>query len=574
MEHNSQTKTCQNKDKSKYCMGEFTITPDDFLFYEKMKVPPPTFCPTCRLERRLLVLNTWNVFMNKCSKCGVDTMSMYRKDSNLKVYCQKCWWSDEWDGTEYKMDYDPKRSFLEQWRELQLRTPHAALDSLYLTLVNSEYSNYLGSSKNCYMVFWADYCENVYYSSILNSIKDSSDILRGYKSELCYDSVGIGMCSKTYFSDTCDNCIDVWFSKSCYGCINCIGCINQRNKSYMIFNKKYSREEYFEILKDMNLETRKGIEKLKNKFEEFSRGYPIRSYTGDVKNYNTSGDYIFESKNSSNCYMCIGVENCSNCQFITIPTAKDCYDYSGWGANSTLIYETSNCGEGSSNVKFTYSGHPNIMNIEYSVWCIGGKDNFGCVNLKRKQYAILNKVYSKEEYEKLVLDIKNDMTKNPYIDNKGRTYQYGEFFPPEFSLFPYNDSNAMNFLPKSKEETLKTGYLWKDKIENIYQPTILGKDLPETIFETNESILNEVISCIFCSKLYKISNGEYFILKKLNLPIPNKCPKCREIDRFEKVNKPIFYNFTCQKCKKHVYTANKSKDSIIYCDECFKQEMI
>jgi hypothetical protein len=37
-------KTCQNKDKSKYCMGDFEITPDDFTFYEKIKVLPPTFC--------------------------------------------------------------------------------------------------------------------------------------------------------------------------------------------------------------------------------------------------------------------------------------------------------------------------------------------------------------------------------------------------------------------------------------------------------------------------------------------------------------------------------------------------
>ena len=31
-------KNCQN------CKKDFVIEPDDFLFYEKMKVPAPTFC--------------------------------------------------------------------------------------------------------------------------------------------------------------------------------------------------------------------------------------------------------------------------------------------------------------------------------------------------------------------------------------------------------------------------------------------------------------------------------------------------------------------------------------------------
>ena len=33
-----ETRVCQN------CKKDFVIEPDDFLFYEKMKVPAPTFC--------------------------------------------------------------------------------------------------------------------------------------------------------------------------------------------------------------------------------------------------------------------------------------------------------------------------------------------------------------------------------------------------------------------------------------------------------------------------------------------------------------------------------------------------
>ena len=560
--------TCQN------CKKEFLIDADNQAFCDKMKVPYPTWCSLCRLTRRLAVQNAYNVFFRNCNKCDKQIMSIYRPDSPVIVYCQSCWWNvDEWDGTEYGMDYDSTRPFLEQWRELQLKTPQCALENEYLTLVNSEYTNAVAFMKNCYMCFWADYCESVYHSSILNTVIDSSDILRGYKSELCYGSVGIGNCSKTYFCDTCDDCVDVWFSRNCYGCMNCIGCVNLRGQSYMIFNQKYSREEYFEKIKEFKLDTRNGIKEIQQKSEAFIKQFPVREYGGNAQNFNVSGEYIFNSKNAKNCYMCIDVEDVSNTQFVTVPTAKDCYDYSGWGNGASQLYEVANCGNGVNNVKFSYYCFPDILNTEYSMWCIGAKNNFGCANLKRKQYAILNKVYDKETYEKLVAQIKIDMMENPYIDSKGRIYKYGEFFSPEFSLFPYNDSNAMKFLPNTKEEIINQGYAWKDKTENSYPATIQAKDLPQTINEVSENIIHEVISCHECTKSYKIANGEYTVLKKLNLPIPDICPKCREANRFSKINKPIFKNSTCAQCGTGIQTAH-NEDKIIYCVKCYQQEIV
>ena len=37
---------CQN------CKKDFIIESEDFNFYEKIKVPPPTWCPDCRQQRR------------------------------------------------------------------------------------------------------------------------------------------------------------------------------------------------------------------------------------------------------------------------------------------------------------------------------------------------------------------------------------------------------------------------------------------------------------------------------------------------------------------------------------------
>ena len=154
--------------------------------------------------------------------------------------------------------------------------------------------------------------------------------------------------------------------------------------------------------------------------------------------------------------------DCKWCQFITCKSVKDCWDYSGWGNNAELVYESFTTGENISNVKF--SGHcvADTINTEYSLNCVTSKNNFGCVNLKRKSFCILNKEYSKEEYEILKEKIIEDMKKNPYMDEQGRSWSYGELFQPGFSKFAYNNSTAYKFFPKTKEEALKCGYTWND----------------------------------------------------------------------------------------------------------------
>ncbi|MBI5220508.1 MAG: hypothetical protein HY978_01565 [Candidatus Liptonbacteria bacterium] len=41
----SEAKICQN------CKTDFTIDPEDFDFYRKIDVPPPTWCPECRVRQ-------------------------------------------------------------------------------------------------------------------------------------------------------------------------------------------------------------------------------------------------------------------------------------------------------------------------------------------------------------------------------------------------------------------------------------------------------------------------------------------------------------------------------------------
>src|SRR6185503_9529235 len=88
MDKNGEKRICQN------CKGDFVIEPDDFGFYDKIKVPPPTFCPDCRLQRRLAWRNDLSFYNRMCDMCGKNIISLYHSEKPLTVYCNKCWWSD------------------------------------------------------------------------------------------------------------------------------------------------------------------------------------------------------------------------------------------------------------------------------------------------------------------------------------------------------------------------------------------------------------------------------------------------------------------------------------------------
>jgi hypothetical protein len=570
MSNQTENRICKN------CTQDFIIESADFSFYEKIKVPAPTWCPECRLIRRFSFNNVWSLYRRDCAKCGKkNMMSTFSPDKKCIVYCPECWWSDDWDGTEKGLEYDSARPFLEQMKELLAITPWQGLESAYLTLVNSDYTNACAYQKNSYMTFWADYCENVFYSSYLNGLKDSLDCYRMYKSELCYEDVGCGNCYRTFFSEECDSCTDSWFCRSCFGCTNCFGCINLRNRSYCIFNIQYSKDEYFAKLKELNLESNASIADIKRQVLEFWNQYPRRMYTGNSLNVQVTGDYIYESKNAKDCYMVSGAEDCRYVQFISVASAKDCYDYTGWGNGAELVYEGMVVGEGASNVKFGYHCWPNVLNVEYCMYAIACKNSFGCVNLKRKEYCILNKQYSKEEYERLVAHIKEDMVLNPYVDEKGREWPYGEFLPVGFSPYAYNESVAAQFFPKTKEEVEIYGAQWVEPHVNQYTITKKAHDLPDTIKETDDSVVNEVIECSECTKPFRIVPNELSQMRKLDLPLPHSCYNCRQSRRFKRTNPPRLYDRNCQNCNTSIKTTYApDRSEIVYCEKCYQEAMM
>src|SRR3989344_3024855 len=223
-------------------------------------------------------------------------------------------------------------------------------------------------------------------------------------------------------------------------------------------------------------------------------------------------------------------------------------DWSQYGDKGELMYEVLMSGGDTYNDHFCWTAWRQTRNSEYCVLNISSADCFGCVALKHKQYCILNKQYSEEEYKALRAKIVSQMNWMPYKDNQGKEYRYGEFFPTEMSPFGYNEVTANEESPLSEKEALQRGFKWADiqKHKGRYETTIKADELSDSIRATGEDITKEIISCAKCGNAYRIVPAELAFHKKLTLPLPRLCIDCRYMELRAMRNWYKLYHRQCQ----------------------------
>ena len=574
-----ETKSCQN------CKKNFTIEEEDFSYYKKIKVPPPTWCPECRLVRRLVWRNDRYLSKVVCNLCGDTTLSTFPAAENRIIYCSDCYRSDNWDPLSYGQEYDFSKPFFEQFNQLMQKVPARARFVSSGSLVNSDYTNLVSHLKNCYLIYNADYDENCMYGTEIENSRDCVDNTMIDECEQSYGNINCQKCYKAFFSTDCIESSDVWFSYDLIGCLNCFGCVGLRNKNYFIFNQPYHKDEYHKRIKEIFNGSFKRISEIEIKLREIYLKTP-RRYMHGRQNTNVSGDYIYNSKDVKSSYIATEAQNCKYCMWLIVPTTKDCFDYTEYGDKAEQIYESVTAGKGVSKLKFISMVSTNSSDVEYSFSCRNVQDVFGCNALKKKSYCILNKQYSKEEYEILILKIKKHMDEMPYVDKKGRIYKYGEFFPIDMAPFAYNQTNAQEFFPLDKKAIENIGCKYEEIADKDYVPTRNSEDLPDSISEVEESFLEDIFGCgewgtdkakmQNCTKAFRITPNELSFYRKHNIPIPRKCPNCRHFDRIKRRNPISFWHRTCMKegCSNEFETSySPDRPEIVYCEQHYQQEV-
>jgi hypothetical protein len=230
-----------------------------------------------------------------------------------------------------------------------------------------------------------------------------------------------------------------------------------------------------------------------------------------------------------------------------------------------LQYECSAAG-GGMNVQCAYLSWHNT-DCQYMNYCHSSQHLFGCIGLRRKKYCILNKEYSREEYEELLPKI---------IEHMRQSKEFGEFFPVTISPYAYNESLAQDFFPLGKEEVLERNWKWKEQkdevpnVEKIFDSHLL----PDSIEDIPDDILHWALRCSVSRRPFQIQKAELAFYRRMGLPIPRKHPDVRRRERMALRNPRKLFERTCAKCKKGIQTTySPERPEIVYCEECYLKEV-
>lgn len=550
-------KTC------KQCANPFEVTDEDRAFYARMGVPEPTLCPPCRQQRRLAFRNERSLYKRQCSGSGRNVVSIYPSNAPFPVYDHSYFHSDKWNALDYGRDFDFSRPFFEQFHELTLVTPH--LVNYSSGNENAEYGNLSSWNKDCYMLFESDNNRDCFYDEYSFRNKDTVDCGFTKESEGCYECEDILNSYNLRYSLNSKNCSDSWFIKNCIGCKNCFGCVNLKNKEYCFWNQSLTKDEYFQKLQELHLDSYANLQLLKQQFLDFAKQFPHK-YLNGFHNEDCTGDYLNQCKNARFCFDCSELRDCK--WVYQSERLKDGYDIDTYGGveGAERVYDCHSVGRGSFNVAFGNNVWQDLTDVWYSDTCVHSKDLFGCISVRHARYCILNKQYSKEDYFALRARI---------VEHMRRTGEFGEFFPVRISPFGYNETMAHFYYPLEKTVVLDRGWKWNDYLPEVKaEKTIPAARLPDTIKSVPDDVLDWAITCQATGRPFKIIAQELKFYRDREIPLPHFHPNERYRQRMGLRNPRQLWERSCARCSRPMQTTYApSQPEKVYCENCYLKEV-
>ncbi len=543
------------------CSQVFEITSEDLAFYEKVSpvfhgkkelIPPPTLCPECRMQRRLAWRNERQLYLRKCDQSNRQIISLYSSDKPYRVYEPTAWWADNEDYRQQGLPWD-EESLLSSVASLFMSIPH--LSKMNVHCENCEYANQSYGSKNCYMSVATDFSEDCYFTDYSARCRNCSDCFSLSGSELCYECIDCINCYHCCYVQRSVECKDCFFCFDCKQCKYCFGCTSLRNQSYCIYNSPVSEHEWHEKVGSLVFSSNLIGHSLNKSLQ--SRLLKPHLFSSQTNCEDCSGDTLENCKRACHSFDMQNITDAKYCQFMP-STSNDVYDCIGGGGE--LQYECSSVGVGYHNA-FCHQCWNSVSGLYYCFLCMNCKNSFACIGLRNAEYCILNKQYTKEEYETLV----------PKIIAKMRADgEWGEFFPASMSPFGYNETVAQEYFPLTKEEVLKRGWKWHDEEEKRDQYMGPPYVIPDDITNVSDDITKHILTCEVTGKPYKIIPQELKFYREMGIPIPRRCADQRHKDRMALRNPRKLWKRQCAKCAAAIETTYApERPEIVYCETCY-----
>jgi len=490
---------------------------------------------------------------------GESLITVLPNKPRFPIYHSHEWWGDSWDSMSYGQDYDPGRSFFDQLKELQEKVPRP--HQIGQNNLNCDWCDDAWNCKNCYLSRSMDKCENLSYAYRAIDSKDSFDIFYSFNLQNSYDCLFCHDSFNLNFSENSRDCIDSYFLFDCRNCQNCFMSWNLRNKHYCIRNKQYTKEEYEKELNKIKLDSYENIKKLRTEFEEILRKEGVHRENFNIRSTGSVGNYMTDCDKCVNVFSWEESQNCRNC--MRGLRSKDCIDM-GFSWNLEL---SGNNGVVDGGYQIKHSGGSSTGRFsEYVDLCKEVEYCFGCIGLRKKKYCILNKEYTKEEYEKLKVQIIADMEKRG---------EYGEYLPYSMGTGDYNLSNGIVYFPNmTREEVLRNGGYWSD--EDLSQTDgVPSSELPDSILDTTPEVSSKALICPESHYRFNIAQTEYEFHKRKNFALPRIHFDKRIMDRMRKMSIMKNYPYQCFYCKADImaYYPPEWGYQKIACEECYKQNI-
>lgn len=544
--------------------ADFSVSPAELALRQKLApkvggetfpLPLPSRSPDARLQRRLAWRSELHLFFRTSDRSGERILSYLPPGADSVVYSLDEWLSDDWDAVSYGRDYDPNRPFFEQFLELRRAVPQPGMAVQF-----SEHSDYVNNTsycKNCYLIAGCNYAEECLYGTFLNNSVGCVDSCFVHHCQYCYDCLDCSECYRLQHCWNCFGCSDSMLLHSCRSSKNCFGSVNLVRKEYVFFNEQLTREDYEQRLRLLRLDTTTGRQAALARFEAHRVQYPYRSQLGEM-NEQASGNMINQSRRCFECFDATALEDCAHC--IWFHKATDSLDCYSWGLSAELCYEC--VAVGSQAVRnLCCSNCFASTDVLYSHQLRSCKDCFGCASLRRKQYCVLNRQYSRVDYEALVSEI----IKNMIADG-----EWGEFFPPSVSPLAYNDSAGADYFPLSEKEAIARGFRWRPVEE---QPrTSAVPSAPDSIADVPDEICDTPLICRASGRPFRVTSAELRYYRNYGIPLPQYHWEERHRARIARRLPWTLWERECERCHMALSTAfSPERQEIVYCEKCWSE---
>ena len=597
-----------------WCWEEFPLYQWDLDLLEKLTpkvgdtsfpISKPRLCSHCKERKKLIFRNEWSYYKRKCDKCWKGIVSVSAPEYVWSpMYCFECWWSDEFDATQYGQEIDWEKSLLEQLSTLKQKVPHLAL-AQWTTNENSRYTQHTEFVKDCYLCGAIIRAEKSLYSRWVSSVDNIVDTYYVTKSSLCYESSNIVGGTKIFFSHSVENSSFVYFSDHIEWSSNVILSSNIHNGQYFYKNKKLSpdawREKLYEI--QAKMKTYSWLQQLLKEHASIQSN-TIHKSLSLINTENSIGNEVTDSKE---CFCGFDAVNIENGRYLSYSRwSEDVMHVYGAYPTTKRSYDSLSLWEWSSNCYFSIVPWDHASHIYFSYWIIYNCNHiFASVCMKNgAQYCIFNKKYSEDEWI--------DNTKK-LIQKAIDEWLRGEGLDQTLSPYPYNDSVANDYYPiykviytdstekiinrdgswvvyvQDEKKFLSPAILdlwgkknikitWRNWNHEVNIPkqmeTINAENLPDSIDDIDDSILQKAIICEISKRPFRIVPMELKFYRNHGISLPRKHPDVRHLERLKKRPWRTLYLRTCDKCGVEMLSVYPQNSVFkVYCESCYQQEV-